>query len=61
MPDSGKPALTPVGPPEDNGTPPPLTRRILWFVALAVASAAAIAIAAYMMRALLRLTSAAES
>ena len=41
------------GPPEPGEPEPPLGRRLLWFVGIAAASAAAVAAAAYALRALI--------
>lgn len=41
------------GPPEPGAPPPPLWRRLAWFVAIAVAATCATAIVAYTMKALL--------
>lgn len=44
----------PVGPPEkDDDDSPPLSKRLLWFAALALAGLLAVAGAAYLLRALL--------
>ena len=45
--------IEPQGPPGPEEPPPPLARRLGWFVGLALASAAAVALAAYALRALL--------
>ncbi|MFC2951238.1 hypothetical protein ACFOOP_04820 [Marinicaulis aureus] len=45
--------FTPVGPPSDNEKPAPLGRRFFWFFALALASLAAVASLAYLLRAIL--------
>ena len=41
------------GPPEPGEPPSPLRRRLAWFAGLAVAGAAAVALAAYALKALL--------
>ncbi|MFT3725838.1 MAG: hypothetical protein QM773_19925 [Hyphomonadaceae bacterium] len=41
------------GPPEENDPRPPLASRLVWFVALWVAGAAAVAAVAYALRALI--------
>lgn len=43
------------GPPEEGAPPPPLWRRLAWFVGLAVAGMAATAAVAYALRAMLGL------
>ncbi|HEX8234107.1 MAG TPA: hypothetical protein VF559_12280 [Caulobacteraceae bacterium] len=43
------------GPPDSSDPQPPLWRRLLWFVGLALAAAAATATVAYGLRALLKL------
>jgi hypothetical protein len=45
--------IEPQGPPGPEEPPPPLARRLGWFVGLALASAAAVALAAYALRVLL--------
>jgi hypothetical protein len=40
-------------PPEEGDPPPPLSRKLAWFVGLAVASAASVAAVAYLLRAVL--------
>lgn len=41
------------GPPEPDAHPPPLWKRLAWFVAIAVAGTCVTAIVAYAMKALL--------
>ncbi len=43
----------PVPPSADDKNEPPLRRKLFWFIALALAGAALVAAAAYMLRALL--------
>jgi hypothetical protein len=45
--------IEPPGPPGPEEPPPSLGRRLGWFAGLAVASAAAVALAAYALKALL--------
>jgi hypothetical protein len=45
--------IRPQEPPEPGDKPAPLGVRLLWFVGLAVASAAAVAAVAYLLRALI--------
>lgn len=47
------PIIKPEGPPEEGGDKRPLALRLAWFVGLAVASSAAVAAVAYLLRALI--------
>ncbi len=45
--------IKPVGPPAEGERPAPLMRRLIWFVALALAGLIAVAGVSYLLRAIL--------